>query len=184
MGSMLQQVPRHPEEAQQFLVWKHSHAGRVTSIGGVLHESGRCRPCRDMLTGKECVKGMRCCFCHYPHDPVSPGVVEMDLGNQNNLNLRPCKAQREKYRKLVAKVEEQIRLDPWGFDPNTQVLPSSIFEGRPEVKNKFLMRMSSMTDALKNSRIGQVGHAASSSQARPSAPSPDEIAARGKRIVH
>merc|ERR1712008_178499 len=159
-------------------------AGRVTSIGGVLHESGSCRPCRNMLAGKGCDKGMRCCFCHYPHDPVPPSVAEMDPGDQSRTLTRPCKAQREKYRKLGTKMEEQIRADPWSFDPNTVDLPSSIFGGRPEVKGKFLLRLSVIADSLKGGGSSQVGNAPSSSQVGPRASSHQETPVREKRIVH
>jgi len=153
-------------------------AGRMTSIGGLLHASGRCRPCRDMIAGHVCGKGMRCCFCHYPHDPIPRSVVDMDVGDQRRGGARPCKSQREEYRRYVAEIEERIHTDPWSFDPTTLALPPRIFDGRPEVKSKFLMRLSAMADRLKGeaarsanattASIRQAGPSASSGQAGPS----------------
>ena len=106
-------------------------AGRVTSIGGFLHESGRCRPCRYLLTGTQCIKGMRCGFCHYPHDPFPASVVDTDMGSLRRSHTRPCKTQQDKYRKHVERVEELIRADPWNFDPTSVHFPSKI--GRAHV---------------------------------------------------
>merc|ERR1712079_876834 len=136
------------EELRKLL--PRDEADRETSIGGLLHESGRCRPCRNMLAGQVCGKGMRCGFCHYPHDPVPASVVNADIGDRRRSGTRPCKTQRDKYRKHVEKIEEQIRADPWNFDPGTVYLPPNIFDGRPELTSKFMMRLSSLVDIAKS----------------------------------
>jgi len=69
----------HINDAELTKLLPQDDAGRVTSIGGLLHESGRCRPCRDLLAGQVCGKGMRCGFCHYPHEPAPTSVVHMDM---------------------------------------------------------------------------------------------------------
>jgi len=81
----------------------------------------------------------------------------------------------------VAEIEERIRADPWSIDPTTLALPPNIFDGRPEVKSKFLMRLSTMADSSKGeadrsakattASILQAGPSASSGQAGPSASS-------------
>lgn len=136
-----------------------------TSIGSLLHESGRCRPCRDLLVGQVCFRGMRCGFCHYPHDPFPASVVDTDIGDRRRSHTRPCKGQQNKYRKHVERVEEQIRADPWSFDPSTVYLPPNIFDGKPQLKSKFMMRMSALIDMAKANapEPPRRGHASASS---------------------
>merc|ERR1711956_133146 len=53
-----------------------------------------------------------------------------------------------KYKKLVDTLEVQIRHDPFGWDPEKINLPD-IFKDRPDLKNKFLMRMSVLVEKAK-----------------------------------
>jgi len=145
-------------------------ADRETSIGSLFHDSGRCRPCRNMLAGQVCSKGIRCGFCHYPHDQVPASAVDTDFSDRRRSGTRPCKTQRDKYRKHVERIEEQIRANPWSFDTATVHLPPNIFDGRPELKNKFMMRLSGLVDLAKAECLaaGQAGRPLSSHEALPS----------------
>lgn len=141
----------------------------ATSIGSLLHESGRCRPCRDLLVGTICFRGMRCGFCHFPHDPFPASVVDTNSGDRRRTHTRPCKGQQNKYRKHVERVEEQIRVDPWSFDPETVYLPPNIFDGKPQLRSKFMMRMSALVDVAKAQQGNSApSNAAAGSQAGPS----------------
>jgi hypothetical protein len=43
--------------------------GAPTSIGSLLHASGRCKPCTAFMPGRpeNCRRGIRCHYCHFPH---------------------------------------------------------------------------------------------------------------------
>jgi len=124
---------------------------RLTSIGALLHLSGTCRPCRNLLGQRECSQGIRCGFCHFPHDQVPSARLDTDAADacERRAGARPCKSQRDKYRKFLAQMEATIAADPWNFDPAAVQLPPSIFDGRPEVRSKFMIRLSTMVDMHK-----------------------------------
>jgi len=146
----LKQQFLHVNDKEILKLLPRDNAGGVTSIGGLLHESRTCRPCRAIVAGQLCRSGMRCGFCHYPHDSaIAAKVAEMDTGDAKRAGSRPCKAQRDKYRKYVKKIEDEICADPWGFDPTTIDFPPTIFDGRPEVKSKFLIRLSALVNSVK-----------------------------------
>jgi len=159
----------------------------VTSIGGLLHESERCRPCRNLAAGQPCSRGIRCGFCHFPHVVVPSGVVEGAApSGRKRSDARPGKAQRDKYRKHVESIEVQIRENPWTFDVSEVALPASIFEGRPEVTAKFKMRIAAYVDSMKAlSQDGRAGSTAASSSggysALPQGSTPDR---KTRNIVH
>mmetsp|Transcript_107290 Transcript_107290/g.313727 ORF Transcript_107290/g.313727 Transcript_107290/m.313727 type:complete len:266 (-) Transcript_107290:284-1081(-) len=53
---------------------------------------------------------------------------------------RPCKNQRERYRKLVCKLEEQVRADPFGFEFTQIQLPPSV-AGDTRLRAKLQRRL-------------------------------------------
>lgn len=57
------------------------------SIGSEAHESGSCKPCLFAFIEPGCPDGAQCRFCHLPH---------------KSTRSRPCKAKRDRYRKLIA----------------------------------------------------------------------------------
>mmetsp|Transcript_53915 Transcript_53915/g.128419 ORF Transcript_53915/g.128419 Transcript_53915/m.128419 type:complete len:679 (-) Transcript_53915:61-2097(-) len=67
----------------------------AVSVGSVAHEAGACRPCSYFLASAVgCRNGTACRFCHLPHDRVS--------------QRRPCKAKRDRHRKVVTGIEEWL----------------------------------------------------------------------------
>eukprot|EP00929_Paragymnodinium_shiwhaense_P003252 TRINITY_DN103691_c0_g1_i1.p1 TRINITY_DN103691_c0_g1~~TRINITY_DN103691_c0_g1_i1.p1 ORF type:complete len:231 (-),score=33.08 TRINITY_DN103691_c0_g1_i1:76-768(-) len=42
--------------------------GKLSSIGAMLHAQDKCKACVHSLMAKGCVNGIRCKFCHGPHD--------------------------------------------------------------------------------------------------------------------
>merc|ERR1712129_479954 len=96
-------------------------------IGSVLHASGECRPCRNIVAKQPCGDGIRCCFCHLPHEGFS-AIVDSEVnadGHQGGKQVRTCKAQRQRYQKLVGRMETAIRADPFGWNiDQAELLPS------------------------------------------------------------
>mmetsp|Transcript_13216 Transcript_13216/g.30080 ORF Transcript_13216/g.30080 Transcript_13216/m.30080 type:complete len:255 (+) Transcript_13216:48-812(+) len=52
---ILQQVPR-------------DSSGLLTSVGTILHKRGRCSPCAFWISGRVCLHGVACMFCHSHHE--------------------------------------------------------------------------------------------------------------------
>jgi hypothetical protein len=64
------------------------------SIGAALHDSEGCKPCLFVHTHVGCQNGASCEFCHYVHKRKS--------------KPRPCKGKRDRYRKLLMRMEESL----------------------------------------------------------------------------
>jgi hypothetical protein len=140
--------------------------GRSSSIGSLLHSLGTCKPCRNIVTKPQCSDGLRCCFCHLPHNFMSSAPAEQGIEETTDRRpgFRPCKNQRAQYRKVVEDFENQIRLDPFGWSPDCVDLPDEVFQGRPDLKNKFFMRMAEVADKVKTEFV-RTGRGPSSSSA-------------------
>lgn len=69
--------------------------GTLTSAGSVGHAEARCKPCLFHRHGPGCPNGVRCAFCHLEHTSRS--------------TRRPCKAKRDRYRRLVVSQMETER---------------------------------------------------------------------------
>merc|ERR1712137_348903 len=97
--------------------------------------------------------------------------VDVDMPQRTRSGTRECRSRREKYRKHAEKTEAEIRKDPWSFDIAQLELPSSIFEGRPGLQNKFVMRVSGIVDMAKAelSQMSPSSSAAFSCRGDPSA---------------
>ena len=115
-------------------------AGEATSIGSVLHDTAQCQPCRSVVAGRPCFRGIRCPFCHMAHTRHSEDV------NQEG-PPRPSRDQRRRYNNLVERVQAQIRADPRGFDLNSVEIPPNVADN-PELKQKFLIRLTKFRDSL------------------------------------
>lgn len=63
----------------------------VPSLGSARHELEACKPCLFVHTEAGCQKGALCDFCHYPHKRKS--------------KPRPCKGKRDRYRRLLTRME-------------------------------------------------------------------------------
>jgi len=175
--------------------------GRGTSIGSLLHRYGTCKPCRNIVSSPTCSDGLRCCFCHLPHTFI-PAEMVSSATDEHGMNDtrrpgRPSQSQRDKYRRVVDKVEAQIRRDPFGWTPDGVNLPDEIFNGRADLKNKLFMRLAEVVDKAKT-EIVKDGQSPSSSSAaamptanaavsssRPSTASQNDapLPVRGRRLV-
>merc|ERR1712129_48729 len=140
--------------------------GEVTSMGSVLHASGRCRPCRYIVAAKPCSMGMRCSYCHLPHESTDGDGDDRDEEcrveddrDEGTTGRRPSKAQRLRYRRLVEEMETEIRADPFGWNiKDAKMLPS--MEQNPELKQTYLGRLASIRDAVQREIGGPSSSAA------------------------
>jgi len=84
-----------PEEVQELKSkMPLDEQGEMTSVGSCLHGGGSCRPCLFQNTKVGCHNGILCDFCHLPHN--------------RKTKPRPCKGKRERYRKLIDRIEQTI----------------------------------------------------------------------------
>lgn len=101
--------------------------GEPTSIGSRPHPDN-CVPCCFMSRKDGCLNGIKCNFCHFPHDYKKPK------------KHRPCKGQRLRHDRQISSLREALLRSPETFDPETVELPPSI-ESNPDLKAKVIERL-------------------------------------------
>jgi len=70
----------------------NSYQNAGYSIGSAKHDEDGCKPCLFVHTHVGCQNGSNCEFCHFIH--------------KRKNKARPCKGKRERYRKLLLRMEE------------------------------------------------------------------------------
>lgn len=86
------QQRRQPSSQREPLVLDET--GNVASLGSALHWEDQCKPCLFVHTKVGCQNGASCEFCHFPH--------------KRKNKPRPCKGKRDRYRKLISRMEQEI----------------------------------------------------------------------------
>jgi len=138
-------------------------AGNPSSMGSVLHSTGKCRPCRNMFSSHGCPDGVRCLFCHQEHTALSTLIphlscVDEDAVPEENVyagkpsRFRPSKAKRDYYKETVKRLEAEIQRDPFGWSIDSVAIPAAI-ASRPSVKQKLLIRLALMADTARASQM-------------------------------
>lgn len=84
------------------------------SKGAALHDSGKCNPCVHLAQGPGCKRDVDCNFCHLSH--------EIDV---KRARRRPCKASRNRYKRLVDELEVKYKDDPETKEKEMQRLVSN-----------------------------------------------------------
>mmetsp|Transcript_31181 Transcript_31181/g.61222 ORF Transcript_31181/g.61222 Transcript_31181/m.61222 type:complete len:413 (-) Transcript_31181:107-1345(-) len=136
-----QQFKDCPDDATLAACLPCDSAGQPTSIGSTLHAQNRCKPCRHKMASQPCADGLWCLYCHMDHGLcTSVGMASQQLVTDGKSKARPCKGKRDRYRKHVSRISEQIMADPFSWSAETMAIPPSI-ECNPELKRKFLARM-------------------------------------------
>lgn len=74
--------------------------GGYASLGSRGHSAGTCRPCAFVRSASGCKLGVACDFCHVVDEHIAV------------TRLRPSKGKRNRVRKAVASIEEQVARDP------------------------------------------------------------------------
>jgi hypothetical protein len=89
----VKQKPISPEEYEALKrVVRRNENGEYTSIGSAEHDAG-CKPCLFVHSRVGCSNGLNCDFCHFTHKRRS--------------RPRPCKNKRNRYRKLMERMEKE-----------------------------------------------------------------------------
>jgi len=84
------------------------HTGQIVSLGSARHDFGECKPCLFVNTNVGCQNGSGCEFCHFTHKRKS--------------KPRPCKGKRDRYRKLLTRMEQNAGV---GADGNVAVIDAA-----------------------------------------------------------
>jgi len=129
--------------------------GNPTTIGSTLHASGKCRPCWHALKSEACPAGMRCAFCHLDHPLSAQSALLVSVPHVygRHMSKRKGKRQRNVYKELVSKITQEIMKDPFAWSMEKIKIPSYV-EANPLLKDKFLLRMSAITE---NARLKAAG---------------------------
>jgi len=157
-------------------------AGQATSIGSTLHMTAQCKPCRYKIMQQPCADGVRCMYCHMDHN-LSTSLESVNIAQQPTADgggkskVRPCKGKRDRYRKHVSRITEQIMANPFSWSVDRMEIPPSI-ECNPELKRKFLARMAVIAEhartqgaqAVASSSAGAAGAVATESSPMSSGP--------------
>jgi len=117
----------------------------MPSKGSAQHEEGRCKPCAYVSSAVGCSAAETCRFCHYAHTEGT-----------KRTKLRPCKGKRDRYRKLVGRISQQIEIDPDGFNPELHMPPS--MESNEVLKAKLLTRMARRAEQVRAERALQAAN--------------------------
>jgi len=78
----------------------------LVSPGSAKHDTGGCKPCLFVYTHVGCQNGQTCEFCHFPHKRKS--------------KARPCKGKRDRYRKLLMRMENSLEQKEQGEDEDEE----------------------------------------------------------------
>jgi len=151
--------------------------GSITSIGSLLHARAKCIPCATLQSGAPCPMGIQCTHCHLPH-------------KTSKRKVKPCKAKRESYRRLVATISANIDEDPSSFNDETvkdlpnfvrknDTLTKKLVRRLEAHKSKVMAGSSPSGDASSSFAPGS----ASSSTAKASAPASSSDGKTAPRIV-
>jgi len=139
-------------------------SGSPSSMGSVLHASGKCRPCRNVFMPGGCPNGVRCLFCHQEHSALSQlveshlscvdehGDPEQDGNSGKPERFRPSKAKRDQYKQMVKDLEDEIMKDPFGWSIDSVAIPPTI-ASKPSVKKKLLIRLAMTADTARSSQM-------------------------------
>lgn len=117
--------------------------GQPTTVGSLLHESGRCKPCLYRDASEVCADGLLCRFCHLSHK----------ARQRRRTKLRPCKGKRDRYRKLVSRIADTIKADPFAWSAEAMEVPPSI-AANTALKKKLTSRMLLLADGLRSGGVG------------------------------
>jgi len=127
-----QNPPKLPEGAElEELLTRvlKDEQGQPTSLGSSGHHDNECKACLFMHTKTGCHNGILCEFCHFWHKRC-----------RRKNKLRPCKGKRDRYRKVVTRMEQAIEDNPDALDDEVDRLPPSIATNEL-LKTKLLSKM-------------------------------------------
>jgi hypothetical protein len=98
---------------------EHSGQIGVASLGSARHDFGECKPCLFVNTNVGCQNGAGCDFCHFTHKRKS--------------KPRPCKGKRDRYRKLLTRMEQNAGGNAQDATPNDSIATTDSTEASSTV---------------------------------------------------
>jgi len=141
--------------------------GQPSSVGSAGHFTGKCKVCIFAHSKKGCMNGVMCSFCHMPHR------------RQKN-KLRSCKGKRDRHKKLVKRLQDEIDRDPEGVNVSKLHLPPFVADNE-SLRTKLLTQMHAYAKAKRQ----DIRDASSASSARPAAsPFPAASYSSGQRLAN
>eukprot|EP00930_Biecheleria_cincta_P105875 TRINITY_DN9893_c0_g1_i1.p1 TRINITY_DN9893_c0_g1~~TRINITY_DN9893_c0_g1_i1.p1 ORF type:complete len:247 (-),score=32.27 TRINITY_DN9893_c0_g1_i1:124-864(-) len=118
--------------------------------GQELHDMGQCTPCNSLFHGTNCVRGEDCEFCHLDHDD--------DI---KRAHRRPCKATRNRCKKIIEKLQASYKDDPEELDKQLQSLickhpyVAGLLRGYSELGARYCSEQSAVPDTEQDCATGQ-----------------------------
>lgn len=144
------------EEEEQADAPEGDSAGvlELPSVGSRRHAEGTCTPCvfehaKVTMAGLGCRNGKDCDFCHLSHTRKS--------------KTRPCKGKRDRYKKLLTRIESMINANPDTVMDVVASLPPSV-ERQQELKERLIAKFQKHADEVKEQRSPQHEHTNSGGQ--------------------
>jgi len=98
------------------------------SVGSAGHAAGSCRPCAFARSSSGCKFGAACNFCHLVSE------------HPESMRMRPCKGKRERLKRTMAAIEEQVAQNPGAFDKGGLNLPSFV-DRNPQARARVLAHL-------------------------------------------
>mmetsp|Transcript_41929 Transcript_41929/g.132511 ORF Transcript_41929/g.132511 Transcript_41929/m.132511 type:complete len:336 (-) Transcript_41929:162-1169(-) len=97
--------------------WHHEvvRSQQHVSVGSARHPDG-CVLCKHVTTECGCPYGVECVYCH------------LCSVSGARARARPCKGKRDRYRRLVSRLMEELEANPSAFDMGSMLLPMSVKE--------------------------------------------------------
>jgi hypothetical protein len=144
----LESSPRLSMAQLQAIVPK-DYDGNLTSLGSVLHLTGKCKPCvefslkSDGQSSLGCRHGYRCRYCHFPHKL-----------NRTQKRGRPSKGQRGVYREFRLIVKGKIAEDPLGFDLEQLEMPDWLARNHT-LLSKFMKGMQAECESARAAHLAR-----------------------------
>lgn len=137
-----QQIPTYREVPDELLKQvPYDEDGNQTSIGSIGHYENKCeRPCTFVHLEFGCRNGVRCEFCHFPHDKAK---------KKRN---QPCKAQRNRYRMHQERLLAELERAPHTFDVDRVELPECICSNENIRRKTIKMLHERLHDVLRSEK--------------------------------
>eukprot|EP00928_Gymnodinium_smaydae_P050697 TRINITY_DN3425_c0_g1_i2.p1 TRINITY_DN3425_c0_g1~~TRINITY_DN3425_c0_g1_i2.p1 ORF type:complete len:195 (+),score=14.66 TRINITY_DN3425_c0_g1_i2:109-693(+) len=79
-GKLLEDHPDHDSSTGDDLLGSSiSDTTEFLNVGSGLHQYGTCIPCKMFLAKRGCNIGLKCSFCHYPHEGITRNTLRKRL---------------------------------------------------------------------------------------------------------
>lgn len=98
------------------------------SLGSAGHAAGTCRPCAFARSSAGCKFGDSCNFCHLVSE------------HPESVRMRPCKGKRERFKRTMAAIEEQVSKNPDLLSGGGLSLPAFV-DRNPQARARVMAQL-------------------------------------------